>query len=149
MNDEQTRERRVIGILAAGDAAAIDRYFLSLDDIPEWRFLRPPETGLVMMRGRIGGDGGPFNVGEVTVTRAAVSLADGPTGFAYALGRDRKKAEQSAVMHALWRLPARRGEIERDILAPLEATAAERHATTRREVEPTKVNFFTVVRGDD
>ena len=57
MNDEQTRERRVIGILAAGDAAAIDRYFLSLDDIPEWRFLRPPETGLVMMRGRIGGDG--------------------------------------------------------------------------------------------
>lgn len=149
MNEEQSRERRVIGVLAAGDATTIDRHFHALDDVPEWRFLRPPETGLVMMRGRIGGSGGPFNVGEVTVTRAAVSLADGPTGFAYALGRDKKKAEQSAVLHALWRLPERRDGIERDILAPLEAAAAERNAATRREVEPTKVNFFTLVRGDD
>ena len=32
--------------------------------------LRGPETGLVTVRGRIGGGGAPFNTGEATVTRA-------------------------------------------------------------------------------
>jgi len=39
--------------------------------------LRPPQTGLVMLRGRIGGSGPSFNVGEATVTRAALRLETG------------------------------------------------------------------------
>ncbi len=60
------------------------------------------EIGLVMATGRIGGDGRPFNLGEVSVTRAAVRLADGRTGFAYHLGRDRRRARQAAILDALW-----------------------------------------------
>ncbi len=37
---------------------------------PQW--LRRPETGLVMVQGRIGGSGAHFNLGEVTVTRCVL-----------------------------------------------------------------------------
>ena len=75
--------------------------------------LRPVATGLVMLRGRIGGDGAPFNLGEATVTRAAVRLSSGETGFSYALGRDHDKARLAAVCDALWQSAARREDVER------------------------------------
>ena len=59
---------------------------------PDYVELRAAESGLVMVRGRIGGDGAPFNLGEATVTRATVRLASGEVGFAYVLGRDRDLA---------------------------------------------------------
>src|SRR5919197_1789732 len=70
------------------DAAALPR---------EAQSLRGPETGLVTLRGRMGGGGAPFNFGEATVTRATVRLPDGTVGHAYALGRDKEKARLSAI----------------------------------------------------
>ena len=110
--------------------------------------VRGPETGLVTVRGRIGGGGGPFNVGEATVTRATVRL-DGRIGHAYALGTDREKARLSAIADALWQAPERRGEIEARILAPLRAAQAEADQRRRAESAATKVDFFTLVRGED
>jgi len=37
---------------------------------PKW--LRRPETGLMMIQARVGGSGERFNLGEVTVTRCAL-----------------------------------------------------------------------------
>ena len=54
-----------------------------------------------MLRGRISGDGAAFNVGEVTVTRAAVRLASSETGLGYVLGRDHDKARLIALCDAL------------------------------------------------
>ena len=61
--------------------------------MPAHEDLREPENGLVMVRGRIGGDGAPFNLGEATVSRAAVRLSTGEVGFGYTLGRDRREGE--------------------------------------------------------
>src|SRR5215813_15426118 len=74
--------------------------------------LRPVETGLVMLQGRIGGDGTAFNLGEATVTRAAVRIPSGEVGFSYVLGRDRAKARLAAVCDALWQSAAHRDEVE-------------------------------------
>ncbi|TBW37677.1 phosphonate C-P lyase system protein PhnG [Siculibacillus lacustris] len=111
--------------------------------------LRVPEIGLVMVRGRAGGSGRPFNLGEATVTRAAVRLAAGETGFAHVLGRDRLKARRAALLDALWAREALRPTLEAEILAPL---AARLDAARRAEAEKaaaTRVDFFTLVRGDD
>lgn len=113
------------------------------------QLLRGPETGLVTLRGRIGGGGAPFNVGEATVTRATVRLSDGTVGHAYALGRDKEKARLSAIADALWQLPLRRAEVEAKLLAPLRETAAAADAKRRAETAATKVDFFTLVRGED
>ena len=111
--------------------------------------LRGPETGLVTVRGRIGGAGAPFNFGEATVTRATVRLAGGEIGHAYALGRDKEKARLSAIADALWQNPTRRAEIEEKIIAPLKAAQVDADEKRRTETAATKVDFFTMVRGED
>jgi alpha-D-ribose 1-methylphosphonate 5-triphosphate synthase subunit PhnG len=111
--------------------------------------LRPAETGLVMLRGRIGGDGAPFNAGEATVTRAAVQIASGEKGFAYVLGRDTRKAQLAALCDALWQSKTHRPLIEQHVLAPLRAAQDERRAVKRAQTAATRVDFFTLVRGED
>ena len=107
--------------------------------------LRPVATGLVMLRGRIGGDGAPFNLGEATVTRAAVRLDSGETGFSYALGRDHDKARLAALCQSA----ARQAEIERHVLAPIRARLARERQEKRERSAATRVDFFTLVRGED
>jgi alpha-D-ribose 1-methylphosphonate 5-triphosphate synthase subunit PhnG len=111
--------------------------------------LRRPEVGLVMLRGRIGGSGAPFNLGEATVARAAVRLPSGATGFGHVLGRDRAKARDAALLDALWVEGTDRARLERTILAPLAARIARDEARRAAEVAATRVDFFTLVRGDD
>jgi alpha-D-ribose 1-methylphosphonate 5-triphosphate synthase subunit PhnG len=113
------------------------------------RDLKPVESGLVMLRGRIGGDGAPFNLGEATVTRAVVELPTGERGFAHILGRDAEKARLAAIADALWQREPARAEIEAAILAPIEARLAAETAKTRAETAATRVDFFTLVRGED
>jgi alpha-D-ribose 1-methylphosphonate 5-triphosphate synthase subunit PhnG len=111
--------------------------------------VRGPETGLVTVRGRMGGGGAPFNLGEATVTRATVRLPTGEIGHSYALGRSSEKARIAATIDALWQQAGRRGDIETKILAPLRQEQADAALKVRDEVAATKVDFFTMVRGED
>jgi alpha-D-ribose 1-methylphosphonate 5-triphosphate synthase subunit PhnG len=108
-----------------------------------------PETGLVALRGRMGGDGRPFNFGEATATRATVRLANGEIGHAIQLGRNAKKARLAAVIDAMAQSPEMAERIEAQIIAPLRAIEAVRSARARAETAATKVDFFTMVRGED
>jgi alpha-D-ribose 1-methylphosphonate 5-triphosphate synthase subunit PhnG len=142
------QRRRAMGIMAR---ATLDELVagLALLDSPAVTDIRPPETGLVMLRGRIGGDGAPFNMGEATVTRAAVRLrASGSIGISYVLGRDRAKARAAAILDALWQA----GEAERieaSVLAPVGARLASEDAREAARTAATRVEFFTMVRGED
>lgn len=110
--------------------------------------LRHAEKGLAMLRGRIGGEGAPFNLGEATVVRAAIQLGDGTQGYAYHLGRDATKARNAAILDALWQ----RLETREAVLAGLDPIAARLrdHAAVKADrTAATRVNFFTMQRGDD
>ena len=85
----------------------------------EAEVLRGPETGLVTVRGRIGGGGAPFNTGEATVTRATVRRPSGEIGHAYALGRDKEKVRIAAILDASWCDESTRAAVEEKIVAPL------------------------------
>jgi len=111
--------------------------------------LRGPETGLVTVRGRIGGGGAPFNTGEATVTRATVRLASGQIGHAYALGRDKEKVRLAAILDASWCDEETRAAVEEKVVAPLLRMQAAADAKRRAETAATKVDFFTMVRGED
>src|ERR1700758_3904280 len=99
-NSGQARRKAAMATLARSDTAEIAARLKAIA-VPEHENLREPESGLVMVRGRIGGDGAPFNLGEATVSRAAVRLATGEVGFGYALGRDRRKARMIALCDAV------------------------------------------------
>ena len=110
--------------------------------------IRAPEIGLVMLRGRMGGDGAPFNLGEATVTRAVVELETGERGYGQFLGRDPARAEQAAILEALARREADRLTVEREVLAPIRQRLAQEAQKKRAETAATRVDFFTLVRAE-
>jgi alpha-D-ribose 1-methylphosphonate 5-triphosphate synthase subunit PhnG len=139
--------RRLMGLASRARLAEIEAAIAAIG-VPAYTDIRAPEIGLVMLRGRTGGDGAPFNLGEATVTRAAVRLGTGEIGHSYSLGRDTARARAAAVLDALWL----RGEGPRiaelftlPVAARLEAERADAAARTAA----TRVDFFTLVRGED
>jgi alpha-D-ribose 1-methylphosphonate 5-triphosphate synthase subunit PhnG len=112
------------------------------------RALTTPENGLVMVRGRIGGDGAPFNLGEATVSRAAVRLATGEVGFGYTLGRDLEKARMIALCDAMVQSQTFADAIEANVLAPLRSAMLANRDRKSAEAAATRVDFYTMVRGE-
>jgi len=114
----------------------------------EFDWLRTPEIGTVMVRGAMGGTGAAFNLGEMTVTRCALRLKDGTVGHAYVSGRDRKKAEIAALCDALMQT-GQAARIQAKILDPVDMAAQDVRRTKAQKAAATKVDFFTLVRGED
>jgi alpha-D-ribose 1-methylphosphonate 5-triphosphate synthase subunit PhnG len=143
----QPRRQAAMAVLAHSDAALIARY-LDAIALPPCENLREPENGLVMVRGRIGGDGALFNLGEATVSRAAVRLATGEVGFGYTLGRDRQKARMIALCDALVQSNEFADALEIEVLAPLRAALISMQNQKAAETAATRVDFYTLVRGE-
>src|ERR1700759_1928830 len=119
------RRKAAMAVLASSTAADIATRLKTIA-LPDHQDLREAENGLVMLRGRIGGDGAPFNLGEATVSRAAVRLGSGGGGFGYTLGRDRDKARLIALCDALVQSEAFSDDIEARVIAPLRAALSAR-----------------------
>jgi alpha-D-ribose 1-methylphosphonate 5-triphosphate synthase subunit PhnG len=134
-------------VLAHSDAAEIARRLQPIA-LPAYQILREPENGLVMLRGRIGGDGAPFNLGEATVSRAAIRLSTGEVGFGYVLGRDRRKAEMIALCDAMVQSAEFAEIIEAKVVAPLRAAVVAERNRKAAETAATRVDFYTLVRGE-
>jgi len=144
---ETTAERRRwLSVLAKAKAGEVIAAWESLAARPTFRALRAPEIGMVMVRGRMGGTGDAFNVGEMTVTRAAVRLESGETGLSYVAGRDRRHAEIAAAVDAMMQSPRLRPAVEGAVVAMLAEAQARRRDTDARKAAATKVDFFTMVR---
>jgi alpha-D-ribose 1-methylphosphonate 5-triphosphate synthase subunit PhnG len=141
--------RRVMSVLARSSANAVHARLQTLHEVPRYEDARRPECGLVMLRGRIAGSGAPFNLGEATVSRAAVALDTGETGFSYVLGRDLAKARSAALVDALWQRADWREKIEAVVVAPLAAALDAADNRGAAETAATRVDFFTLVRGED
>lgn len=140
-------------VLALADAPALEAAAGRLGPLPSYRHLRRPESGMAMVRGRAGGTGAQFNLGEMTLTRCAVTLATpearGVIGMAYVQARSQRHAELAAVLDALLQLPAWHARVRDEVIAPL-AQAHDAAALERARVAAqTKVEFFTMVRGED
>src|SRR5437868_12153695 len=146
-NSGQVQRRAAMTVLAHSHAAEIAGYLNALV-LPDHEDLREPENGLVMVRGRVGGDGAPFNLGEATVSRAAVRLSTGEVGFGYTLGRDREKARLIALCDAMVQSDEHADAIETQVVAPLRAAMIERRNRKVAEAAATRVDFYTLVRGE-
>ena len=149
VDDTVAGRRALMAVLAGASAAEIERGLNWIGRDFGATDMRPAEIGLVMLRGRVGGNGAHFNLGEATVTRAAVQLPSGEQGFGYVLGRDRKKARLAALCDALWQTMTHRQAVEQNILMPLQHAQQSRRAQARAQTAATRVDFFTLVRGED
>ena len=137
-----------MSVLALASRDELERGWSDLATRPAYRRLRGPEVGLVMVRARAGGTGTRFNLGEMTVVRCSVELEDGTLGHAYAGGRDRRHAELSAVFDALLQREVGT-ELRRTLVEPLaRGQESQRQAAVARAAA-SRVEFFTMVRGED
>lgn len=114
----------------------------------DFALLRAAEIGSVMVRGRAGGTGAPFNLGEVTVTRCSVKLATGETGHGYIQGRRKEDAQTAALIDALMQTSAAT-TLQTEVLEPLKREQHDRAQSRAAKAAATKVEFFTMVRGED
>lgn len=138
-----------MAVLAHADGKRLRSLWTGLSLDPAFEMIRGPETGLATVRGRISGDGAPFNFGDVTVTRASVRLADGAVGHAYRLGRDQDAARLCAVIDALTQDDQVACSIDAALVQPLRQAQQDRDTRRQAETAATKVDFFTLVRGED
>lgn len=136
--------QRWMGVLARAGGTRIEAHLAGVAPLPAHERLRGPEIGLTMLRGRAGGDGAPFNLGEMTVTRCAVRLADGTVGHAYLAGRDLRGAELAAVLDAALQDPARRAVLMEGVVEPLAAEQQAARASMARKAAATRVRFLTM-----
>ena len=143
----QARRRAAMAVLAHSETADIAGHLAEIA-LPDHENLRAPENGLVMVRGRVGGDGAPFNLGEATVSRAAVRLSSGEVGFGYTLGRDREKARLIALCDAMMQSAELSAAVEVKVVAPLRVAMIEDRNRKAAETAATRVDFYTLVRGE-
>lgn len=145
----QLRRKAVMAVLSDSAPDTLQEALAKLGSLPAHDVIRAPETGLVMVRGRMGGTGSPFNLGEVTVTRCVVRMESGETGSSYILGRNKQHSLNAAIADALWQMPDMTATVESEVVAPLENLRLEERKQVDEETAATRVDFFTMVRGDD
>lgn len=136
-----------IGVLARAQFSELLPHEAALKDA-EYHVIRAPEIGMTLVRGRMGGEGAAFNVGEMSVTRCVVRLADGRTGYSYLAGRDKVHAELAALADAHLQ-GAHPSPWLSDLIGALANAQAERRAQKETDTAATKVEFFTLVRGEN
>jgi alpha-D-ribose 1-methylphosphonate 5-triphosphate synthase subunit PhnG len=137
-----------LAVLARATLAQLEAMAPTEGAWPPVQPVRPPEIGMLMLRGRVGGTGNPFNLGEASVVRCAVRLGNGPLGVSYALGRDKRRAELAARFDAMLQDPQHHDNLQRELIGPLALAQAQAREQKQREVAGSKVEFFTFVRGE-
>lgn len=145
--DHSARRREWLSVLAHAPREQLQRHAQAIsDDGFEW--LRRPETGLAMLRGRVSNRGDRFNLGEATMTRCVVrhrgAMGTLRAGIGYVLGRDEQRAEWVARLDALLQQPEHHEAVLRDVIAPLRAATAERRAQEEARTAASRVRFFTL-----
>jgi alpha-D-ribose 1-methylphosphonate 5-triphosphate synthase subunit PhnG len=136
--------RHWMSVLARAATAELENCLSANGGAPAYQRLRGPESGLVMVRGRAGGGGAKFNLGEMTVTRCTVRTAAGQVGRAYVAGRDARQAELAAVFDALLQDPARSDALRAGVIAKLADEQAAKRTEVARKAAATKVQFFAM-----
>ncbi|MSP29280.1 MAG: phosphonate C-P lyase system protein PhnG [Acetobacteraceae bacterium] len=133
-----------MAVLARANAAELAALLETVPPLPAYRRLRGPESGLVMLRGRTGGAGAAFNLGEMTVTRCTVRTDDGLTGHAYVAGRDARQAELAALVDALLQDATRHSAVQQAVINPLAEAQQRRRERDGRKAAATRVDFFAL-----
>ena len=149
----QAARQRRMAALAFADEITLEVEAAKLPDSFSHTFLRPPEAGLVMLEGRAGNTGQRFNVGEMLMTRCVVRLApaggSATEGYAFVQGDRPRHAELAALFDALLQQQDWAQPLERSLIEPLVRKREQTLQARARETAPTKVDFFTLARGED
>lgn len=138
-----------MSVLAHAPTAELLR--LSDATVKEFSFeiIRAPEIGLAQVRARMGNTGEQFNLGDMTLTRCVVRSSLNTVGYGYIGGRNKAHAQRAAELDALLQDPQLGEVLMERVISPMEAIESKERAKRQQQVDATRVEFFTLVRGED
>jgi len=140
--------KALLATLANTESQALVSAWRALEIEPEYTLLKQPEIGMVMVKAKTGGNGSPFNMGEMTVTRTVLQLHSHEMGYGYTAGRDKDKSLTIALIDACYQVEGWQEQIEEKLVQPLRKDLQQARSQHQETVDRTKVNFFTMVRGE-
>ena len=145
MQEKICSRKEWLSILAKSDLASLCTLWKKVQINAQYEYFRKPEIGTVMVRGRSGGTGNLFNLGEITVSRCSIGLQTGEQGYGYIQGRSTKGATIAELVDAFMQTSQKK-LIEQKILKPLDAIHKKNKKDLVSKAEATKVDFFTLAR---
>ncbi|OEF28979.1 phosphonate C-P lyase system protein PhnG [Vibrio rumoiensis] len=145
----KTLRQQWMSTLATADFDQLTTLWQAQHYTPDYQLIRAPEIGLAQVQARMGGTGNRFNVADITVTRCVVKLASGDLGYSYLSGRNKPHAQLAAVIDGLMQSETYQQELMLSIIKPLQMSREKKHTQRQQQVASSKVDFFTLVRGDD
>jgi len=148
MGSLQSRQHWM-SVLAHSQPDSLRQHWLPLNLAPAYQLIRAPEIGLTQLQARMGASGRRFLLGDITVTRAVVQLENGTYGYSYLTGRDKAQAELCALLDALLQQPELYEQLQQQVIAPLAAQQQQQRQQRAQEIASSRVDFFTLVRGDN
>lgn len=145
---ENNPRKMWMGLLAKAPEGRVAALLDAEISRPAFTWLRAPQIGSTMVRARAGATGAAFNLGEMTITRCALTLDTGEVGHSYIQGRSKADAEVAALVDALMQT-AMASRLREMVLGPLQAEMVDAKVARAAKAAATKVDFFTMTRGED
>lgn len=149
LSESNQARQQLLSVLAKSKLKDIKSFWKGSLEDQEFVTIRPPQTGMVMSVARAGASGEPFNLGEVSVTRCAVRLPSGETGIGYVTGSSKDHALHIAVIDALAQNSTHQKALHEQLITPLQEKLQQASTQQQEKAEETKVDFFTMVRGEN
>lgn len=149
MHADTATRQHWMSVLAHSQPAELAARLNALNINADYEVIRAAETGLGADSGANGRHRRTLFAGDATLTRAAVRLTDGTLGYSWVLGRDKQHAERCALIDALMQQNRHFQNLSETLIAPLDADRMARIAARQAEVNASRVDFFTMVRGDN
>lgn len=149
MNSTQELRQYWMSVLAKAPTDLLHRLSESAVKESQFEIIRAPEIGLTQVRARMGNTGERFNLGDMTLTRCVVRSEMDTLGYSYIAGRNKEHALRAAQLDALLQTPYMGDALMERVVQPIEVVLEQARNAKQQETDATRVDFFTLVRGED
>lgn len=136
-----------ISLLGSADPVWLEKQNTCLNLDLEPVFIVKPETGMIMMQARQDGSGPRFNLGEVTVSRCILKLGT-TMGYSMVMGSNLRHAQLAALFDALLQKPEQGLNLQNNLVPKLRQIRDQKRREYKEDIETSKVEFFTLKRGE-
>lgn len=148
-NDINTLRQRAMGVMAKSELKAISDCWQTLNITLDYDTIKPAQVGMAMVRAQAGTEGLVYNQGEMTVTRCVLQeKATQVMGVGYTQGRSKQKATLMAEVDLALQNASHQNDVIEKLVEPLEQAHQRAVAQQNKATDATKVDFFTMVRGE-
>jgi len=137
-----------IALLAKADPFLLKKAEKQLGKGIEYAYITKPETGMIMVRARADNKKSGFCLGEISVTKCILKIEKKIMGYAMVMGSDHDHAKNAALFDGLLQIPEYSSKLMQTLIPELKKISRNEKKKQAKQNQDTKVEFFTMKRGE-